>query len=464
MSSNESTTVRTRFAPSPTGTLHLGNVRTALFAWAYARKHNGKFILRIEDTDQARSSEQSAAGIIRDLKWLGLDYDEGPFFQMQRLERYQRVVRQMLDKGLAYRCYMSEAELDALRDSQKARGEKPRYDGRWRPERGLTPPHGVQPVIRFRNPDTGSVVWDDEVKGRIEIANSELDDLVIARPDGTPTYNFCVVVDDMDMAITHVVRGDGHVGNTPRQINIFQALGYPVPVFAHLPTVLGSDGEKLSKRHGATGLDEYAANGYLPSAVINGLARMGFAHGNDEVFTPEQLVQWFDLSAINPAPARFDQQKFEWIAGEHLKRVPTAQLARAVIPFLPVSAPDEGTLAAACDLYRDRVSTLKALAQSIGYFFTAPLVNTELLVQHLNETNRNAFTSVTQALGALPTWDKSQIGAAIKGVLTQYALKPPQLMMPIRVAVSGGTSTPSVDATLEVLGRTQTLERLRAVA
>lgn len=456
-------TVRTRFAPSPTGTLHLGNVRTALFAWAYARKHRGKFILRIEDTDQARSSEESAAGIVRDLKWLGLDFDEGPYFQMQRLDRYQAVIAKMLNEGLAYRCYMSEAELDALREAQRARGEKPRYDGRWRPERGLTPPAGVKPVIRFRNPDTGSVVWDDAVKGRIEIANSELDDLVIARPDGTPTYNFCVVVDDIDMGITHVVRGDGHVGNTPRQINIFKALGAEVPVFAHLPTVLGSDGEKLSKRHGATGLNEYAANGYLPSAVINGLARLGFAHGDDEVFSPEQFVEWFDLKAINPAPARFDAQKFEWIAGEHIKRTPVPELARLTKPFLTVTPVSEGTLEAACALYRERVTTLKALAQSIAFFFAAPSVDATQLAQFLQENNRPAVGRACEALAALSDWNKAAISATLKAVQTEFGLKPPQLMMPIRFAVSGTTSTPSVDAVLEVLGRSATVERLHRV-
>ena len=293
-------TVRTRFAPSPTGTLHLGNIRTALFAWAFARHHHGQFILRIEDTDLERSSESSADGILRDMRWLGLDIDEGPYYQMQRMPRYREVVAQMLADGRAYHCYMSVAELDALRETQKAKGDKPRYDGRWRPENvaklGLVKPAGAEPVIRFRNPDAGVVAWDDAVKGRIEIANAELDDLVIARPAsvgevGTPTYNFCVVVDDIDMQITHVIRGDGHVMNTPRQINIFRALGVEPPVFGHTPTVLGNDGEKLSKRHGATGLNEYAASGYLPEAIINGLARLGWSHGNELVAQSVELAR-----------------------------------------------------------------------------------------------------------------------------------------------------------------------------
>ena len=321
--------VRTRFAPSPTGTLHLGNIRTALFAWAFARHHHGQFVLRIEDTDLERSSGASADGILRDLAWLGLDVDEGPYYQMQRMARYREVVAKLLAEGRAYHCYMSVEELDQLREAQRARGDKPRYDGHWRPENvaahGLVPPPGRLPVIRFRNPDEGSVVWHDAVKGRIEITNGELDDLVIARQApvgevGVPTYNFCVVVDDIDMRISHVIRGDGHVMNTPRQINIFRALGQEPPVFGHLPTVLGNDGEKLSKRHGATGLDEYAAAGYVPEAIINGLARLGWAHGNDEIFTPAQLVEWFGLDALTPSPARFDAEKFEWLNGEHIKR------------------------------------------------------------------------------------------------------------------------------------------------
>jgi glutamyl-tRNA synthetase len=457
-------TVRTRFAPSPTGTLHLGNVRTALFAWAYARHHKGQFVLRIEDTDQARSSDASAAGIVRDLKWLGLDFDEGPYFQMQRLDRYAEVMERLIAEGKAYRCYMSEAELEALREAQKARGENPRYDGRWRPENSLTPPEGVKPVIRFRNPDSGVVVWDDSVKGRIEIANTELDDLVIARPDGTPTYNFCVVVDDIDMAITHVVRGDGHVGNTPRQINIFKALGAAVPTFAHLPTVLGSDGEKLSKRHGATGLNEYAANGYLPEALINGLARMGFAHGNDEVFSPAQLVAWFDLNAINPAPARFDAQKFEWLSGEHMKHADVARLTEAVKPFCAEQGYEtEGgpALQSVVSLYRDRCTTLAQMAQAIKYLYKMPETAPQVLSEHVNDANRAGVKEAVEKLSALTDWSKAAIGATLKAVTTAHSLKPPQIMMPLRVAISGGTQTPSVDATLEVLGKTETLTRLR---
>ena len=325
--------VRTRFAPSPTGFLHIGGARTALFSWAYARRHGGQFILRIEDTDVARSTQEAVDGILQAMDWLKLGYDEGPFYQMQRMDRYKEVVAQMLAEGKAYRCYASPEELDAMREAQRERGEKPKYDGRWRPEPGKTlpePPAGVQPVIRFRGPTDGIVGWDDKVKGRIEFSNAELDDLIIARPDGTPTYNFCVVVDDWDMGITHVIRGDDHVNNTPRQINILQALGAPVPTYAHVSMILGDDGQKLSKRHGAVNVMEYEANGYLPEAIVNYLARLGWSHGDDEVFSRAQLVEWFDLDHITPSAAQFNTEKLNWLNAHYLKRTETARLADLV--------------------------------------------------------------------------------------------------------------------------------------
>ena len=369
--------IRTRFAPSPTGFLHLGGARTALFAWAYARRHQGTFILRIEDTDVERSTPEAVKAILDAMAWLGLDYDEGPFYQMQRMDRYRAVVADMLARGLAYRCYMQPKELDELRAAQMARGEKPRYDGRWRPENaaGMTPPPGIAPVIRFKNPLTGSVAWDDSVKGRIEIANAELDDLIIARPDGTPTYNFCVVVDDIDMRITHVVRGDDHVNNTPRQINIFRALGAVPPVYAHVPTVLGEDGQKLSKRHGAVSVMQYEDLGYLPEAMVNFLARLGWAHGDAEIFSRDELVQWFDLASISPSPSRFDTAKLAWVNQEHMKRLPGDELGRRLVPYLhragldPAAGPDPGAVAL---LLRDRVSTLTEMADAAHYFYRAP--------------------------------------------------------------------------------------------
>ncbi len=305
------TTVRTRFAPSPTGFIHLGNIRSALYPWAFARHNQGTFVLRIEDTDLERSTPEAVQVILEGMEWLGLDYDEGPFYQMQRMDRYREVLEQLKDAGHIYPCYMSVEELDALREQQRARGEKPRYDGRWRPEPGKVlpePPAGVQPVLRFKNPLSGSVVWEDAVKGRIEISNEELDDLVIARPDGTPTYNFCVVVDDIDMDITHVIRGDDHVNNTPRQINIFEALGKQPPVYAHLPTVLNDQGEKMSKRNGAMSVVQYREEGFLPEAVVNYLARLGWAHGDAEVFTREQFVAWFDLEHLGKSPAQHNPE------------------------------------------------------------------------------------------------------------------------------------------------------------
>lgn len=333
MTDNTSARVRTRFAPSPTGFIHLGNIRSALYPWAFARATGGDFILRIEDTDVERSSQAAVDVILEGMQWLGMQPDEGPFYQMQRMDRYKAVLAQMQEKGQVYPCYMSVAELDALRERQMAAKEKPRYDGTWRPEEGKTlppVPEGVQPVLRFRNPKDGVVAWDDKVKGRIEIRNDELDDLVIARPDGTPTYNFCVVVDDIDMAITHVIRGDDHVNNTPRQINIFRALGVEPPVYAHLPTVLNEQGEKMSKRNGAKPVTQYRDEGYLPEAMINYLARLGWSHGDDEIFSREQFLQWFNLDHLGRSAAQFDEAKLRWVNAQHIKLMADDALAALV--------------------------------------------------------------------------------------------------------------------------------------
>ena len=458
--------VRSRFAPSPTGYLHLGSARTALFAWAYARHYGGKFILRIEDTDVERSTPAAVKAIFDAMAWLGLDCDEGPFFQMQRMDRYREVIAQMLAAGLAYRCYMTTKELDALRAEQMARGEKPRYDGRWRPERsaGKTPPAGVTPVLRFRNPDTGVVAWDDGVKGRIEFANAELDDLVIARQDGTPTYNFCVVVDDMDMRITNVVRGDDHVNNTPRQINIFRALGAEPPAYAHVPTVLGEDGSKLSKRHGAVGVMDYEAQGYLPEALINFLARMGWAHGDEEVFTREQFVEWFDLPGISAAPSRFDAGKLNWLNHEHMKQLAEEDLGRRLAPFLersgldPATGPDTGSVAM---LLRDRAETLVEMADAAHYFYAAPRPDPDKLAQHVQGEVRPALTELHAEFATLD-WTREALMQALKAAAPRHGLKPPQLMMAMRVLVAGTTSTPAIDAVLLLLGRDATRARMVA--
>jgi glutamyl-tRNA synthetase len=458
------TQVRTRFAPAPTGFLHLGGARTALFAWAYARHHGGKFILRIEDTDVERSTPAAVKAIIDAMAWLDLDYDEGPYYQMQRMDRYRTVLDDMLARGLAYRDYMTAAELDALRAEQMARGEKPRYDGRWRPEnaRGMTPPEGVRPVIRFRNPDTGTVSWQDGVKGHVEFDNSELDDLVLARADGTPTYNFCVVVDDADMKITHVIRGDDHVNNTPRQINIFRALELTPPQFAHVPTVLGEDGAKLSKRHGAVGVMEYEAAGYLPEAMINFLARIGWAHGDDEIFTRDQLIEWFDLAGVSPAPSRFNLGKLNWVNQEHMKRMSEAELGQRLTPYLvragldPSQGPDAGRVAV---LLRDRAETLVAMADASSYFYATPTPPADKVAQQVTPPIRAALADLASEFASLE-WTREALAGAMKAAAAKHGLKPPQVMMSIRLLVCGTTTTPAIDAVLALLGRSVSRSRL----
>lgn len=459
--------VRSRFAPSPTGYLHIGGARTALYAWAFARHHGGDFILRIEDTDVERSTPEAVQAILDGMNWLGLQHDEGPFYQMQRMPRYKEVIAEMLAKGTAYRCYMPPAELDALREAQRARGEKPRYDGRWRPEDGKTlpaPPADVQPVIRFRNPTEGKVAWDDAAKGRIEIANAELDDLIIARADGTPTYNFCVCVDDWDMQITHVIRGDDHVNNTPRQINILKALGANVPVYAHLSMILGDDGQKLSKRHGAVSVMEYPANGYLREAVINYLARLGWSHGDDEVFSVEQFCQWFDLNHITASAAQFNTEKLNWLNHEYIKKMDGEALAPLLAPHLKSAGlPLENgpPVARVAELLRDRSPTLVEMANQAHYFYVRPTPAAELLSQHLTDAAKPALAELTASLRAT-NWNKTDISAAIKAQVAKHNLKMPQLMMPLRVLVTGQTQTPAIDAIIEVIGREETLTRLNA--
>src|SRR5690242_2697914 len=391
--------VRTRFAPSPTGFLHLGNVRSALFPWAFARHHRGVFILRIEDTDVERSTPEATQAIVDAMAWLGLDYDEGPYYQMQRMDRYRAVLEDMLARGLAYRCYTTPAELDALRTEQMARGEKPRYDGRWRPENAghRKPPHDVAPVFRFRNPDDGVVAWSDAVKGPIEISNGELDDLVIARSDGTPTYNFCVVVDDLDMRITHVIRGDDHVNNTPRQINIMRALGATPPVYAHLPTVLTQNGEKLSKRYGARGVLQYRDDGFVREAIINYLARLGWAHGDAEVFGVDEFIAWFDLEGLSSSPGRFDPDKLKWLNHEHLKRLASETLAERLAPFLAAAGIGTASgppIAKVAALLRDRSPTLVDMAEAARYFYQTPPLDRTLLDEQINASNRPALIAL----------------------------------------------------------------------
>ncbi|MFZ3140250.1 glutamate--tRNA ligase [Polaromonas sp.] len=459
---------RTRFAPSPTGFIHLGNIRSALYPWAFARATGGDFILRIEDTDVERSSQAAVDVIIEGLRWLGLDYDEGPFYQMQRMDRYKAVLAEMVAAGQVYPCYMSVAELDALREAQMAAKEKPRYDGTWRPEPGKTLPaipEGVQPVLRFKNPQGGAVAWDDKVKGRIEISNDELDDLVIARPDGTPTYNFCVVVDDMDMAITHVIRGDDHVNNTPRQINILRALGREVPVYAHLPTVLNEQGEKMSKRNGAKPVTQYAAEGYLPDAMVNYLARLGWSHGDDEIFSREQFLQWFNLDHLGKSAAQFDEAKLRWVNAQHLKAMADDKLAELVQPFLAdqgVTDVDADWLARGCGLFKDRCSTLVELAGWLKLLVTGAEPSAQDVSTHVTDAVRPALARLALALTTCE-WSKAGIAAAIKQVLLDTGLKMPQLAMPVRVLLMGTPQTPSLDAILSLMARDKVIAKLNLV-
>lgn len=459
------TPVRTRFAPSPTGYLHIGGARTALFSWAFARRHGGQFILRVEDTDVARSTPEAVQAILDGMQWLGLEHDEGPFYQMQRMERYKEVIQLMLAAGSAYHCYMSSEELDRIREQQRARGEKPRYDGRWRPAPGKAlpqPPAGVQPVVRFCNPTSGVVAWDDLVKGRIEIANAELDDFVIARADGTPTYNFCVVVDDWDMGITHVIRGDDHVNNTPRQINVLQALGAEVPLYAHLSMILGDDGSKLSKRHGAVSVMQYDDDGYLPEAVINYLARLGWSHGDDEIFDRAQFVEWFDLDHITPSAAQFNTEKLNWLNAHYIKKADDAFLAAEVANRLARRAvnPETGvSLEAVMALYKDRVANLNELADMAALFVADIHPAPELIGQHLSPTVKAALASLRLRLLDV-VWEKAALSQAIKDTMAEHGLKMPQLAIPLRVLVLGVAQTPAIDAVLEVLGRERVLMRL----
>jgi glutamyl-tRNA synthetase len=459
-------TIRTRFAPSPTGYLHIGGARTALFSWAYARKLGGTFILRIEDTDLERSSQESVQAILDGMSWLNLDYDEGPFYQMQRMDRYKEVLQQMLGEGTAYYCYTSPAELEAMREAQRARGEKPRYDGHWRPEQGKAlpvPVAGIKPVVRFKNPMHGVAAWDDMVKGKIIFENSELDDLIIARADGTPTYNFCVVVDDLDMGITQVIRGDDHVNNTPRQINILKALGATPPQYAHVPMILGSDGERLSKRHGAVSVMQYAEEGFLPEALINYLARLGWSHGDEEIFSVQEFIAWFDLRQISKSAAQFNPEKLRWLNQHYIKLADNARLGALVRKHLadrgvPVS--DAPQLEAVIVLYKERAATLIELADEAEVFYIEVQAAQELLDTYLVPEVLPALRELAERFADV-IWEAPALAALIKELLAKHNLKMPQLAMPLRVMLVGQTHTPSVDAVLALFPRETVLMRIK---
>lgn len=458
------TKIRTRIAPSPTGFLHLGTARTALYSWAYARHYGGEFVLRIEDTDVARSTQDSVDQILQSMQWLGLGYDEGPIYQMQRLDRYQAVIDQMLAAGTAYRCYCTPEDLEAMKSAQEARGEKRLYDRTWRPSPGkaLPPvPEGVRPVIRFANPVDGVVSWEDLVKGPISISNTEIDDLIIQRADGVPTYNFAVVVDDWDMAISHVFRGDEHINNTPWQINIYHALGAALPHFGHLPVILGDDGQKLSKRRGAVAVSNYDEAGYLPAAMNNYLARLGWSHGDDELFSLAQMVQWFDGTHLSKSPAQWDAAKLAWVNAQYLKAMDDAALAELMRLQLHKRgiSPDD-RLTALCGLLKDRCDTTVMLADWVAKFYTAVTPNPDELAQHVTDAVRPALALLAEKL-ATCTWDKASIAAVLKEVLTAHGLKMPQLAMPVRVLVMGTAQTPSLDAVLALSQREKIIALLQ---
>jgi glutamyl-tRNA synthetase len=458
-------TVRTRFAPSPTGFLHIGGLRTALFCWLYARRHAGQFVLRIEDTDLERSTAEAIQQILDGLEWAGLDYDEGPFFQTKRFDRYKEVIEELLAEGKAYRCYCSREELEQMRAQQIARGEKPRYDGRWRERNDA--PAGVAPVVRFKNPLDGEVVVDDVVHGRVIFQNSELDDLIIARSDGTPTYNFCVVVDDMDMQITHVIRGDDHLNNTPRQLNMLLALGNRPPVYAHLPMILGADGAKLSKRHGAVSVLDYRDQGFLPEAILNYLVRLGWSHGDQEFFSIEEMKSLFDIVDVNKSAAAFNFEKLAWLNQQHMMRAPPARIVPVLrwhLEQLGVQAADESQLEQIVLAQRERAKTLRDMALNSVFFFRAPdTYDEKAMRKHVTADVPALLAEVTAALERLENWTSTAIHDVISSVAAARGVALGKLAQPIRLAVCGGTVSPPIDATLAILGKAESLSRLARV-
>lgn len=455
--------VRTRFAPSPTGYLHIGGVRTALFSWLYARHHGGKFILRIEDTDRERSTQESVDAILQGMQWLDMDYDEGPFYQTQRFDRYLEVIQQLLDNDLAYRCYCSKEELDAMRAEQQKNKQKPRYDGRYRDYTGPVP-KGIDPVIRFKNPLSGKVIVDDLVLGEIVIENKELDDLIIARSDGTPTYNLTVVVDDLDMDISHVIRGSDHINNTPRQINMIQALGGTLPAYAHVPMILGGDGKRLSKRHGAVSVDLYRQQGYLPQALLNYLVRLGWAHGDQEIFSIDEMIELFSLEHVNKAAATFDLDKLQWLNQQYIKSTDNAdlvQLFKTALNRQGIVATQQAALEKVVDLQKERVKTIEEMAQGSEYFFDEfDSYEEKPAKKFLTTTTLPVLQSMREKFAAVSEWHASNIHAEIQHYSEQSGLKMGKIGPPIRVAVCGSANSPSIDITLELIGKNRVLKRI----
>ncbi len=461
--------IRTRFAPSPTGFLHIGGVRTALFSWAFARKHHGKFVLRIEDTDLERSTAESVQAILDGMHWVGLDYDEGPFYQTKRFDRYGEVLQQLLAAGHAYYDYTTKEELDAMRQEAEAKGEHFWYDRRWRPEEGKTlppVPEGVQPVVRFKMPLTGETAWQDLVKGHIAIANHDLDDLIIARADGSPTYNFCVVVDDFDMGITHVIRGDDHVNNTPKQINILLAMGAELPQYAHLPMILNEKGAKMSKRRDAVSVVDYDRQGILPEALLNYLARLGWGHGDDEFFTMAQFIDWFDLKDVSPSASRFDHEKLLWLNAQHIKASDDDRLAQLIRPRLleqGIDNPAEPALTEVIALVKDRAQDLNQLADECAYFYRKKTPTEQELAKHWDADTPARMQRFAALLAELPQWNAESIHALFAPFCEAESIKMGKLGMPLRLAVCGTGKTPSIDQVLALMGRQEVLQRLQHI-
>ncbi|HYL04178.1 MAG TPA: glutamate--tRNA ligase [Steroidobacteraceae bacterium] len=457
-------TVVTRFAPSPTGLLHVGGARTALFCWLYARRMRGKFILRVEDTDRERSTREAVRVILEGMAWLGLDADEGPYYQTERFDRYRAVIRAMLEAGTAYHCYCTKEELDALREQQIARKAKPRYTGICRDRHEPRP--GVTPVVRFRNPLEGSVVVEDLVHGSVTFRNAELDDLIIARSDGTPTYNFCVVVDDMDMGITHVIRGDDHLNNTPRQMNMLRALGATPPAYAHVPMILGPDGAKLSKRHGAVSVLQYQEEGYLPDALLNYLVRLGWSRGDQELFTREEMIAAFDIHDVNKAASAFNPEKLLWLNQQHMVRAAPAALVphlRFQLKRLGIDSDDQTLLEGVIVAQRERARTMKEMAENSRFFFSDDIrLDPKAVAKHLSAEALVALDRVRTLLAGLPEWNAAAIHGALNELAVQLAVGLGKVAQPLRVAVTGGAVSPPIDATLALLGRERTLGRVDA--
>lgn len=454
-------TIRTRFAPSPTGYLHVGGVRTALFSWLFARRHGGVFVLRIEDTDLERSTAASVNAILEGMTWLGLEYDEGPFYQTKRFDRYNQVIDELLETGHAYRCNCSRERLDALRDEAMKRKEKPRYDGHCR---SLAVDPGQPHVVRFRNPESGVVVIDDLVKGKIAVSNEELDDLIIRRSDGSPTYNLSVVVDDMDMDITHVIRGDDHVNNTPRQINILQALGRELPRYAHVPMILGSDGARLSKRHGAVGVMQYMEDGFLPEALLNYLIRLGWSHGDQEVFSLEEMIQLFDIEDVNRAPSTFNYEKLLWLNQHYIKESNPLHIAHLLSPHLgrlgidPSAGPD---LVEVVKAQQERAKTLVEMAEISAFFYRDFEAFEEAAAKkHLRPVARQPLQEMKAALANLPDWTREALHQAVQQIADQLELNMGKVAQPLRVAIVGRAASPGIDETLYLVGREASLRRI----